>query len=138
QQPTGWRDAAERTITTHGYYQRATLKRLTITHPDKRWTTVDVNTYFETHPRHVAGQMIATGYDPAPLRVVSADPRIDGLAAITAATRDLPAMPARPDINSLDLDDIALTDDEGRKEGSFHLDGDQVIRITDGKPEPLP
>lgn len=133
--PAGWQDVRERTVRSDSYHRRATLKRLTITHPDKRWASVEVNTYFETYPRHVAGTMIATGYDPAPLRVASADPRTDAIAAIKAATTGLPALPAPPEVTAIDLDDVTLTDDEGRKEGSFHLDGDQVIRITGGRPE---
>ena len=97
---------------------------------------VEVNRHFEVHPDRVAGRMVATGYDRAPLRVLSDDPRTDGMAAVAAATANLPVIPAR--VGPVDpFAGIVLADADGRKEGSYHLEGDQVVQITDGQPTPV-
>lgn len=92
---------------------------------------VEVNRFWETHPDLVAGTMVATGYDPAPLRVVANDPRGAGLAALDRAGAALPQIPPRPEPAD-PFAGLVLVDAEGRKEGSFHVVDDQVVQVCDG------
>lgn len=92
---------------------------------------VEVNRYWQAHPGHVAGQMIATGFDQAPLKVAAGDPAAEGARALAQATRDLPQIPARETAGS-PFADLVLADEHGRKEGSFHLIDGDVLQVVDG------
>jgi N12 class adenine-specific DNA methylase len=96
--------------------------------------SVTVSGYWRNHPRHVAGTMEATGYDPAPLRVVATNRTSQVARALAAATRTLPK--ASPDV-PVPPPSVVLEDHEGRLEGSFHVVDGQVVRVTDGRLAPV-
>ncbi|GEL46614.1 hypothetical protein CHO01_17300 [Cellulomonas hominis] len=91
---------------------------------------VKVNRYWELHPTHVAGRMVATGFDRAPLNVLAQDPAASGAAALAAATADLPSLPPRPE--AVDpFEGLVLADAQGRREGSLHLIDGAVFQVVD-------
>lgn len=137
--PGAWDDMAGRaggpTVRSSGYYGSTVVRdnRLVIRHADPTGypnAAVEVNRYWEVNPDHVAGQMVATGFDRAPLRVKAEDPRAAGLAALAAATADLPPLPAVEPVDP--FADLVLADAEGRKEGSYHLVDGDVFQVVDG------
>ncbi|WP_292897648.1 helicase-related protein [Microbacterium sp.] len=101
--------------------------------------TVKVSRYWAANPSHVAGRMLATGFDRAPLVVESADVAADVRAAVTALTATLPAMGERHANAAAadDLSDVVLADADGRKEGSFHVIDGAMFRVASGKLEPV-
>jgi N12 class adenine-specific DNA methylase len=106
-----------------------------VTHPEHPHRDTPVHGYFGEHPEHVAGQMIATGYQQNPLEV-----RADNIpAAITRAFTDLtnyllPMTAPTPSPAQVDLD-IQMFDEQGRKEGSYQLlDDGRTVRIENGSP----
>jgi N12 class adenine-specific DNA methylase/SAM-dependent methyltransferase len=138
--PGAWDEMAGRaggpTVRSSSYYSSSSVvmdNRLIIqpadlaAHPDAR---VEVNRYWQVNPGHVAGQMIATGFDRAPLRVKAEDPRTAGLAALATATTDLPPLPAVEPVDP--FADLVLADAEGRKEGSYHLVDGDVFQVVEG------
>ncbi|XBH22909.1 helicase-related protein [Jonesiaceae bacterium BS-20] len=137
-EPAGWNDRAERGEISYSYLSHsARYNRLRVVHPEHQWRSAEVNIYFDRYPQHVAGTMSATGFDQAPITVTASDPQQAGLAAIAAATAHLPALPARPASTGNPFEDVTLADQLGRKEGAYHLDGDKVVRIIDGAPQPV-
>lgn len=97
--------------------------------------TALVSRYWAEHPEHIAGRMLATGFDRAPLIVHSDDPATDIGNAVAALARALPQMtsPRCPD----DVSDVVLADAEGRKEGSFHVLDHALCRVVDGRLDPV-
>ncbi|WP_251151329.1 hypothetical protein [Cellulosimicrobium sp. Marseille-Q4280] len=135
-----WDEIANRaggpTVRTSGYYGSSVQmpNRLIVRNESGEsgygTPAVEVNRYWEVNPTHVAGRMVATGYDRAPMRVRSEDARRDGLAALAAATADLPALPKAEPVDP--FADLVLADAEGRKEGSYHLVDGDVFQVVDG------
>lgn len=121
----------------YGYYSRREVDhRLIVTGPDgAAGATVPVSRYWADNPAHIAGRMHATGFDRAPLQVISDDPTADITAAVTALAATLPALAAR-DASAATLDDVVLADADGRKEGSFHLIDGALHRVESGKLAP--
>lgn len=143
----GWNDEAENKIehssTGYGYYGgRTVTNRLKITEPiseGRRVDAVEVNNYWRTHPEHVAGQMRVTGNMHNPLSVLAQDPVKQVAQAVAAVAAQL--LPIQPTVAPLapedEFSDLALTDAEGRKTGSFHLLEDVVHVVANGKLEPV-
>lgn len=98
--------------------------------------TVKVSRYWGEHPAHVAGKMLATGFDRAPLVVESAVPARDIAAAVSALTAGIPQIGARRD-GADDLSDVVLADAAGRKEGSFHVIDGSMHRVEGGTLTPI-
>lgn len=90
-----------------------------------------VSPFWGLHPELVAGDMVLTGFDRSPLAVRAANP---GGAVASAFAAVGPLLVPYTDEAGLsgDLDDVRLTDDQGRKEGSLHSVDGQVVRIVDG------
>jgi len=138
--PVAWDDVKERTPRSedrygYGRYGATRERRLSVLNEDGEsgWgkPAVDVNRYWEVHPDHVAGRMVATGFDAAPMKVLSTDPQADGARALQAASVGLPQIQPRgqePD----PFADLVLVDQEGRKEGSFHVVDTVVHQVVDG------
>lgn len=97
--------------------------------------TVKVSRYWADNTAHVAGRMLATGFDRAPLVVESEVPAADIASAVQAFTRDLPAMSVRGDAD--DLADVILADAEGRKNGSNHLIDGELFRVDGNTLTPI-
>lgn len=97
--------------------------------------TVKVSRYWAENPNHVAGRMLATGFDRIPLTVESADHDADIQAAVASLASLLPAMTATS--TDTGLEDVILADAEGRKEGSFHLIDGKTHRVTGGELTPV-
>lgn len=101
-----------------------------------RYRVTPVSRYFHDHPRCVAGEMRATGFDRNPVEVVTKDPAADVAAAFAAVTEDLVPYPATGVVLH-DLADVAYLDADGRKEGSlYEIDG-AVVKVVDGVLEPV-
>ncbi|AUG29490.1 hypothetical protein CXR34_08440 [Microbacterium hominis] len=94
--------------------------------------TVKVSRYWADNAAHIAGRMLATGFDRAPLIVESTDPTVDITRAVQSLTRDLPAMSKRIGETD-DLSDVILADAEGRKNGSYHLIDGSLFRVEGSK-----
>lgn len=90
-----------------------------------------VSPFWELHPELVAGEMKVTGFDRSPLAVRAADPAAAVSAAFAAAAPLLISY-CEADGVPADLGEVSLTDDQGRKEGSFHVVDGQVVRVSDG------
>lgn len=90
-----------------------------------------VSPFWELHPELVAGEMKVTGFDRSPLAVHAADPTA-AVAAAFAAVTPLLVPYTDEDRPPADLDDVRLTDDQGRKEGSLHIVDGQVVQVVDG------
>jgi SAM-dependent methyltransferase len=90
-----------------------------------------VSAFWELHPELVAGAMVLTGFDRSPLAVHAADPG-NAVAAAFAAVAPLLVPYTDPAGIPADFDDVRLTDDQGRKEGSLHVVDGQVVRVVDG------
>uniref|UniRef100_A1UQ64 Methyltransferase type 11 n=1 Tax=Mycobacterium sp. (strain KMS) TaxID=189918 RepID=A1UQ64_MYCSK len=90
-----------------------------------------VSPFWELHPELVAGKMELTGFDRSPLAVRAADP---GAAVAAAFAAVVPLLVPYSEAEGVpaDLSDVALTDDQGRKEGSLHVVDGQVVRVVDG------
>ena len=95
-----------------------------------------VSAFWAAHPELVAGRMALTGFDRQPLRVQAQDPAAAVEAAFAAVAPRLVAYGADSDAVD-DLGEVRLTDDQGRKEGSFHLVDAQVVQVVDGALEPV-
>lgn len=127
-------------------YEDRYYGRTLITHDDRPEVTAPapgvtegvparVATYFADNPAHVAGSMRVTGFARSPLTVVSTDFAGDIAAAVGALSTALP--PMSPPDDPADLDDVVLFDPDGRKEGSFHLTAEGIVRIENGKAVPV-
>ncbi|WP_234816690.1 MULTISPECIES: methyltransferase domain-containing protein [Mycolicibacterium] len=90
-----------------------------------------VSSFWDEHPELVAGTMRLTGFDRLPLAVDTDNPSA-AVAAAFAAVGPLLVPYAADDSAAVDLSDIRLTDDQGRKEGSLHVVDGQVVRVVDG------
>ncbi|MDT5087164.1 MAG: hypothetical protein QOJ61_4207, partial [Mycobacterium sp.] len=90
-----------------------------------------VSGFWAEHPDLVAGTMRPTGYHQNPL-AVDAENRDAAVAAAFAAASDLlipyPILTSPADAFA----DVMLTDDAGRKEGSFHVIDGTMFRVVDG------
>lgn len=96
-----------------------------------RYVREKVSRFWELHPELVAGTMNLTGFDRQPLAVESTAPAKAVAAAFAAAVPLL--VPYAASDNAVgDWADVRLVDDEGRKEGSFHVVDGQVVRVVDG------
>ncbi|BDZ52573.1 hypothetical protein GCM10025867_48140 (plasmid) [Frondihabitans sucicola] len=118
----------------------ASPRRMTITahaDPAKAGVPVSVNAYWGQHPEHVAGRMAVTGYPQSPLVVLSTDHDGDIARAMAALRGLMPALPPRSTV-APEFGDVILTDDEGRKEGSFHIADDEVHQVISGALVQLP
>lgn len=144
----GWDDRAERApeppaYPRYGYtaYREPSYRRLNITETvgNRAAPAVpeQVNRYFEVHPDHVAGRMCLTGFEASPVTVLSKDPRGDVAAAFASVATGLPTYQPPTDPLAGSLDDVVLTDTEGRKEGSFHVIEGAVFRVEHGKLLPV-
>ncbi|CAN3132146.1 DNA methylase [Mycobacterium sp. smrl_JER01] len=91
-----------------------------------------VSRFWDLHPQLVAGTMRLTGFDRQPLAVVTADPA-KAVEKAFAATVPLLVPYAPADAGTEDWADVRLVDDEGRKEGSFHVVDSHVVRVIDGE-----
>ncbi|MBY0285584.1 MAG: methyltransferase domain-containing protein [Mycobacteriaceae bacterium] len=94
-----------------------------------------VSAFWAAHPQLVSGTMRVTGYHQNPLTVDSEDPDAAVAAAFTAAQPLLLPYPADDATHA--FADVALTDPEGRKEGSFHLLNGTMARVVDGQLQPV-
>lgn len=90
-----------------------------------------VSPFWQLHPELVAGQMELTGFDRSPLAVRAADPAA-AVSAAFAAVAPLLVAYSETDRAPADLSEVLLTDDQGRKEGSFHQVDGQVVRVSGG------
>jgi N12 class adenine-specific DNA methylase len=102
-----------------------------------------INRYFLAHPEQVLGHLEAAGgaYHGHVLDVVFDGDRNGDLEAaltaavdriVTAATREHHTFRARRDPTAIP-DDVVLTDQQGRKDGSFHLVNGVVHQVTKGQ-----
>lgn len=92
-----------------------------------------VHRYWWEHPSHVAGEIVRTGNFRNPIAVKSDDPGTSIAAArdaLAAKVRELPIVPAVSAVDAPDFDDVA--DEEGRKEGSFHVVDGVMHRVQNG------
>lgn len=142
----GWDNESENiTETTFGrsYYSGTTVSnRLKVTEPiaeGRKAQPVEVNNYWREHPDHVAGAMRSTGNMHNPLSVVTDDPAGEIKRAVAAVSALLLPLHPRGGTRSPEevFSDVALTDSEGRKAGSFHIVDDAVNVVSDGKLEPV-
>lgn len=97
-----------------------------------RYARESVSRFWDLHPQLVAGTMRLTGFDRQPLAVDAAAPGAAVTAAF-AATRPLLVLYSAADGGAEDWADVRLTDDQGRKEGSFHVVDGQVVRVVDAE-----
>lgn len=103
---------------------------------DGRTAVVQVSRFWREHPECVAGTMRPTGFYQSPLAVEAAKPA----AAVAAAFKAVGPLlvPASSSGGPLAaFVDIALTDEQGRKEGSLHLVDGAVMRVQDGQLVPV-
>ncbi|PBA69198.1 methyltransferase type 11 [Mycobacterium avium] len=103
----------------------------------QRYVREWVSGFWELHPQLVAGNMRLTGFDRQPL-AVDADDAPAAVAAAFAAVGALLVPYDAGDGLAVDLADIRLTDDAGRKQGSLHIVDGQVVRAGDGALTVLP
>lgn len=120
----------------HGWHQgsAATVERSDVI--AGRYCRTSVSSFWGQHPQCVAGQLRLTGFDRNALAVDADDPA----AAVAGAFGAVPPMlVAYPDEAALpaELTDVTLTDAEGRKEGSLHVVGGQVVRVVDAELQPV-
>ncbi|SHU73169.1 DNA methylase [Mycobacteroides abscessus subsp. abscessus] len=103
---------------------------------DGRSACVRVSGFWRDHPECVAGTMRLTGFYQNPLAVDTAKPA----SAVTAAFKAVgPLLVPVPTAGGphMAFGDIALTDDQGRKEGSLHIIDGAVMRVEDGHLVPV-
>lgn len=96
----------------------------------------EVNAYWAKHPEHVAGQMRVTSYYKNPLVVVSDDQEADISQALQSVIGTLIPQ-TEPVDEGTRFDDVELHDADGRKEGSFHVVGDNIVEVIDGTLTPV-
>ncbi|SDH55258.1 helicase-related protein [Microbacterium sp. 77mftsu3.1] len=113
-------------------YARATDNGLFIEEPAQAAPGVRtrVSAFWADNLDLVAGTMKVTTYDRSPLVVRSEDPAGDISAAVSALTARLTPM-TEPG-HALSLDDVILEDEEGRKEGSFHVIDGKMHKVERG------
>ncbi|MFE6967013.1 N-6 DNA methylase [Agromyces sp. NPDC057679] len=127
---TGWKNpVVEQNVATYygGYGKQLVPVKHTVTTGED---TVEVSPYFAEHPDHVAGTMEATGFNQAPLRVVTAAP--DAAIAAAAAAVSAHVIPTAAKLVD-NLEDVILEDGDGRKEGSFHVVDGAIQKVVGGK-----
>jgi N12 class adenine-specific DNA methylase/SAM-dependent methyltransferase len=117
---------------------KSTRPKVTDPAGDKPGHPVEVNRYWADYPDHVAGRMAVSTFFQNPLVVLSDDPRADIRRAVAAASAHIVPQTERAEFDpAAGYADVILEDGEGRKEGSFHLDGDTIVQIVDGEPQPV-
>ncbi|AQA06941.1 methyltransferase type 11 (plasmid) [Mycobacterium sp. MS1601] len=115
----------------HGWDARQPCDTLTGTDQRGHRAQARISAFWGAHPQLVAGTMRVTGYHQNPLTVDCDDPDTAVADAFTAAQPLLLPYPAASDAIHA-FADVALTDAEGRKEGSFHLVNGEMVRVVDG------
>lgn len=127
----------DRSSSGYGYYgysaAREVDQRIVITDRTPsaaEGSTATVAAYWDEHREHIAGDMLATGYEKAALTVRSQNPREDIDRAVRALSAILPPLGTTAAVAS--LDDVVLADADGRKEGSFHLIDGKMHRVEAG------
>lgn len=100
--------------------------------PDVISSPVTVSNHWGDRPDLVAGRMQLTGWSRSPITVASDSPDDDIRAAVATATLDVPSIPPRDSGVDVDLAGVILSDEDGRKEGSFHVVRDVVHQVVDG------
>lgn len=89
-----------------------------------------VSAYWADHLDHVAGQMKVTSFTRSPLVVHSADPATDIARAVTDLSASLIPI---PEIGRFEtIDDVTIEDEQGRKEGSFHVIDGKMHKVERG------
>lgn len=121
--PRSWNDPYD--YSPSNYYGGRPTENLARTSP-----------YWEAHPEQVAGTMTTNGHYRNPVSVV-ADDR-DGEIARAVDTLTARLLPMFTEDLHVTLDDMSPLDAEGRKEGSFHADGDKVVQVQEARPVPVP
>lgn len=140
----GWNDSHENAAThTPGAWAgapgRYSSNRHKITEKiseDKWASPVEVNNYWKIRPEHCAGTMKATGNIHNALAVITETPGPDIAAALEALRPYIAPIAAAP-TSSDSLDDVPLTDAEGRKEGSFHVIDNVIHEVKNGALSPV-
>jgi SAM-dependent methyltransferase len=116
----------------HGWHPADGQERTLLTGElGQRYVREFVSAFWDQHPELVAGTMRLTGFDRLPLAVDTDNPSA-AVAAAFAAVGPLLVPYAAGDPAGVDLADIRLTDDQGRKQGSLHVVDGQVVRVVDG------
>ncbi|KAA1250331.1 methyltransferase domain-containing protein [Mycobacterium simiae] len=116
-----------------GWDSRQPREYLTGTDSRGRSITARVSAWWSTHPDLVAGTMRLTGVYQNPLTVDSDSPDAAVADAFAAAQPLLLPSPAADRQAAQVFSDVALTDADGRKEGSFHLVDTVMTRVVDGQ-----
>ena len=111
---------------------------LRLSGPDRhgRTDSARVSGFWSDHPELVAGTMRLTGFHQNPVTVDADDPHTAVAAAFAAARRLLRPYPTSAAAGH-HFTDVALTDADGRKEGSFHLVDGTMARVVDGQLRPV-
>lgn len=109
---------------------------LTGTDERGRGAQARVSAFWSAHRELIAGTMRLTGFHQNPLTVDAADPEAAVAAAFDAAATLLIPYPSAITAEQA-FADVALTDTEGRKEGSFHLVDDTMSRVVNGQLRPV-
>lgn len=92
-----------------------------------------ISQYWQENPECVAGTMTRGTHFARPIVVTAENPQEAVASALSALEDRLLPMTAN-DGPELDLSGIVLADDQGRPEGSFHLEEDgSVVRIQSGE-----
>ncbi|WP_457180756.1 methyltransferase domain-containing protein [Mycobacteroides abscessus] len=101
---------------------------------DGRSARVQVSSFWRDHPECVAGTMRLTGYFQNPLAVEAPKPAAAVAKAFGAAGLLLVPVSTMNTPQTI-FGELALTDAQGRKEGSLHIVDDAVMRVEDGQLE---
>lgn len=120
----------------HGWDARQPSEFLSGTDGRGRANSARVSAFWSAHPELVAGTMRLTGFHQSPITVEADNPHTAVAQAFTAARPLLLPYPSSAD-TAPSFADVTLTDSEGRKEGSFHLVDDAVVRVVDGHLQPV-
>ncbi|MFC4225432.1 DEAD/DEAH box helicase family protein [Lysinibacter cavernae] len=97
--------------------------------------TVSLSEYWNSHPSHVAGDIIPTGFSRVPFAIQSDNTARDIESAVrNLCSRLIPhGVTCNNDLFE-DLSAVVLEDELGRKEGSFHLINDELFEIKNTQP----
>lgn len=138
----GWDDRARNARQKDPVWPgRSISTRPQVTEPagDKPGYPTEVNRYWADYPDHVAGRMAVNTFHQNPLVVLSDDITGDIRRAVdAAATRIVPQAERETFDPDADLSDVILEDEDGRKEGSFHIDSaGNIVQIVDGAEAPV-
>lgn len=130
----GWDDDAEN---AHRYGEPDPRLRVTDSLKPGTYTPAQyVNAYWAKHPAHIGGQHKLTSFFKSPITVVSDDIPADVTRAVEAAAGALAPMTDAP-ADTLAPLDVVTDDEDGRKEGSFHIIDGALHVIAGGQPVPI-